>query len=63
MGTNCALLVDFVIRDFAWFISDNNQANINEAFSSTSRFLDDLLNIDNPYFEQIVNIYIPLNFN
>ena len=23
-----------------------------EAFNSTSRYLDELLNIDNPYFEQ-----------
>ena len=35
-------------------VSDNNQTNINEAFNSTSRYLDDLLNIDNPYFEQMV---------
>ena len=27
MGTICALLVDFVIRDFVWFLTDNNQAN------------------------------------
>ena len=31
-----------------------------EAFKSTSRYLDDLLNIDNPYFEGMVNrIYPP----
>ena len=30
------------------------------AFNSTSRYLDDLLNIDNPYFEGMVNqIYPP----
>ena len=34
-------------------LSDNNQADIIEAFNSTSRYLDDLLNIDNPYFEQM----------
>ena len=34
-------------------LSDNYQPDIIEAFNSTSR-LDDLLNIDNPYFEQIV---------
>ena len=28
--------------------------HIIEAFNSTSRYLDDLLNIDNPYFEQMV---------
>ena len=30
--------------------SDNNKAYVTEAFNSTSRYLDDLLNIDNPYF-------------
>ena len=31
-----------------------------ETFNSTSRYLDDLLNIDNPYFEGMVNqIYPP----
>ena len=36
------------------------QAEIIEAFKSTSRYLDDLLNIDNPYFEGMVNhIYPP----
>ena len=39
-------------------LSDNNQADIIEAFNSTSRYLDDLLNTDNPYFEQmVVQIY------
>ena len=32
-------------------LSDDNQANFTEAFNSTSRYLDDLLNIDSPYFE------------
>ena len=40
-------------RDFMLSLSDNNQADVVEAFNSTSRYLDDLLNIDNPYFEQI----------
>ena len=31
-------------------LSDNNQTDINEASNSTSRYLDDLLNIDNPCF-------------
>ena len=35
-------------------LSDNNQADVVEAINSTLRYLDDLLNIDNPYFEQIV---------
>ena len=31
-------------------LSDNNQANVIEAFNPTSRYLDDLLNIDNPFW-------------
>ena len=34
-------------------LSDNNQACVVEAFNSTSRYLGDLLNIDNPHFEHI----------
>ena len=38
----------------------NKKAEIIQAFNSTSRYLDDLLNIDNPYFEGIVGrIYPP----
>ena len=40
-------------------LSDNNQADAIEAFNSTSRYLDDLLNIDNPYFEQTVDQIYP----
>ena len=41
-------------------LSDVKQAEIIEAFKSTSRYLDDLLNIDNPYFEGMANrIYPP----
>ena len=40
-------------------LSDNNQTNIIEAFNSTSRYFDDLLNIDNPYFEQMVGQIYP----
>ena len=36
-------------------LSSDNQADFIKAFNSTSRYLDDLLNIDNPYFEGIVN--------
>ena len=34
-----------------------------DAFNSTSRYLDDLLNIDNIHFEHMVHRIIPLNFN
>ena len=40
-------------------LSDNNQTDIIETFNSTSRYLDDLLNIDNPYFEQMVRQIYP----
>ena len=41
-------------------LSIDNQVDIIEAFNSTSRYLDDLLNFDNPYFEAMVNqIYPP----
>ena len=64
MGTNCAPLVaDLFLfcyeRDFMTSLSDVKQAEIIEAFKSTSRYLDDLLNIDNPYFEGMVNRIYP----
>ena len=40
-------------------LSDDNLADIIEAFNSTSRYLDDLLNIDNPYFEGMINQIYP----
>ena len=36
-------------------LSRENQADIIEAFNSTSRYLDDLLNTDNIYFEHMVD--------
>ena len=53
MGTNCAPLeADLFLfcyeRDFMTSLSDVKQAEIIEAFKSTSRYLDDFLNIDNP---------------
>ena len=35
-------------------LSDDTQADIIEVFNATSRYLDDILNIDNPYFEGMV---------
>ena len=57
MGTNCAppvadLFLFCYEREFMLSLSDNNQADIIEAFYSTSRYLDDLLNIDNPYLNK-----------
>ena len=41
------------IVDLMLSLSDNYQAGMN-VFNSTSRYLDDLLNIDNAYFKQMV---------
>ena len=64
MGTNCApLFADLFLfcyeRVFMTILSDIKQAEIIEAIKSTSRYLDDLLNIDNPYFEGMVNCIYP----
>ena len=62
MGTNCSPLVTDLFLycheihvDFMDCLNNNNQADVIEAFNSTSRYLDDLLNIDNPYFEGMIN--------
>ena len=65
MDTNFATLVADLFSfcnegDFMTYLSDVKQAEIIEAFKSSSRYLDDLLNIDNPYFEGMINrIYPP----
>ena len=65
MGTDCAPLVaDLFLfcyeRDVMTSLTDVKQVEIIEAFKSTSRYLDDLLNIDSLYFEGMVNrIYPP----
>ena len=40
-------------------LSDNKQADVFEAFNSTSRYLDGLFNFDNPYFEQMITQIYP----
>ena len=64
MGTNCAPLVaDLFLfcyeRDFMLSLSEENQSGVIEAFNSTSRYLDDLLNIDNNFFDSMVNRIYP----
>ena len=64
MGTNCARLVADVFlycceRDFIVSLNHDNQAYVFEAFNSNSGYLDDLLNIDNPCFEDMVNHVYP----
>ena len=59
MGTNCAPLVaDLFLfcyeRDFTMSLSDDKQAHVIDAFNTTSRYFDDILNINNVYFDNMV---------
>ena len=64
MGTNCAPLVADVFlfcyeRDFMMSLSDDKQANVIDAFNTTSRYLDYILNINNVYFDNMVSHMYP----
>ena len=64
MGTNCAPLVaDLFLfcyeRDFMMSLSDDKQADIIDSFNNTSRYLDDSLNINNAYFDNMVGQIYP----
>ena len=60
MGTNCAPIVaDLFLfcyeRDFMMSLSADKDAEIIEDFHSTYKYLDDVLNINNTYFDRMVN--------
>ena len=62
MDTNCAPLVaDLFLfcyeRDLMLPLSDDNQ--VLDAFNSNSRHLNDLMNIDNTFFDSMVNYIYP----
>ena len=64
MGTNCAPLVaDLFLfcyeRDLMMSLSDDKQADVIDAFNATSRYLDDILNINNVYFDNMVSQIYP----
>ena len=64
MGTNCAPLVaDLFLfcfeRDFMMSLSDDKQADVIDAFNTTSRYLDNILNINNVYFDNMVSQIYP----
>ena len=64
MGTNCAPLVaDLFLfcheRGFMMSLSDYKQADVIDAFNTTSRYLDDNLNIHNIYFDNIISLIYP----
>ena len=40
-------------------LSDDNQADAIDAFHTTSRYLDDILNINNVYFDNMVSQIYP----
>ena len=60
MGTNGAPLMENLFlfcyeRDFMMSLSDDKQADVIDAFNNTSRYLDDILNINNVYFDNMVS--------
>ena len=61
MGTNCAPLVaDFILfcyeRDLMMSFSDDKQADMIYALNTTPGYLDDILNINNVYFDNMVSL-------
>ena len=64
MGINCAPLVaDLFLfcyeRDFMMSLSDDKQADVIDKFNTTSKYLDDILNINNVYFDNMVSQIYP----
>ena len=64
MGTKCAPLVADLFLfcyegDFMMCLSDNMKADAIDAFNTISRYLDDILNITNVYFDNMVSQIYP----
>ena len=64
MDTNCVPLVaDLFLfcceRDFMMSLSDDKQADVIDALHTTSRYLDDILNTNNVYFDNMVSQIYP----
>ena len=63
LGIHCApLIADLFLfcyeRDFMMSLSDDQQADIIKGFNTTSRYLDDILSINNTLFDNIlIQIY------
>ena len=60
MGTNYAPLVfGFILvcyeRDFMMSLTEDKKADIIDAFNYSLRYLDDILNINNVYFDNMVS--------
>ena len=64
MDTNCAPLVANLFlfcyeRDFLLSLSDDKQADVIDAFKTTSRYLDDILYNNTVYFDNMVSLIYP----
>ena len=68
MGRYCApLFADLFLfcyeKDLMMSLSEEKQSEDIEGFSSTSRYFDDLLNIDNYYFDGLISQIYPSGFS
>ena len=68
MGSDCAPLVaDLFLfcyeRGFMMFLSDDKQADVFDAYNTTSRYLDDILNINNVYIDNMASQIYPPELN
>ena len=64
MGTNCApLIADLFLycheKEFMDRLVTGKQFDLIECFNRTSRYLDDILNLDNPNFEKCISDIYP----
>ena len=64
MGTNCATLVaDLFLFCYEMYfmmsLPGDKQADVIDAFNTTSRYVDDILNINNVYFNNMVSQIYP----
>ena len=64
MVTSCAPLVAYLLlfcyeRDFMMSLSDDKQADIIDAFNTTSRNWDNILNINIVYFDNMLSQIYP----
>ena len=64
MGTNCAPFVTDLFlycyeRDFMLSLDKHSHLDLISAFNDTSRYSDDIVNIDNPFFDNNVPIIHP----
>ena len=64
MGTNCApLIADLFLfcyeKDFMLSLNTNTQADVILSFNNTSRYLDDIFNMDNKFFHSMIKDIYP----